>query len=262
VTLLHHRYAPPPGSGAPTLLLIHPMGASLDFWDACLPAWQGRYGILAVDLRCAGASPCAAEPPGLDTHAADLEALRRALSATRLVPVACAVGCMVAASYAARHPAQVAAMVLSNPTPRSTEAAREALVARAAAVRRGGMAAILPAAVERPFAEQPRDARYLAYLGAFAAQHPEAYAQSVLGFATADARADFARTACPALLVPAAHDLLLPPPLAEEVAALMPRGLARIALDLEGAHFLPYQRPTAFAARVTEFLGHLDAEGA
>jgi pimeloyl-ACP methyl ester carboxylesterase len=181
---------------------------------------------------------------------------------TRLVPVACAVGCMVAAAYAARHPAQVVAMVLSNPTPRSTEAAREALLARAAAVRAGGMVAILPAAVERPFEKQPRDARYDAYLATFAAQDAEAYARSVLGFATADARADLRNVACPTLLVPAAHDLLLPPALAEEVAALMRPGLARIALDSEGAHFLPYQRPDAFAARVLDFLAPLTARNA
>jgi 3-oxoadipate enol-lactonase len=262
VSLLHHRYVPPPDGVAPTLLLIHPMGAALQFWDACLPAWQGRYGLLAMDLRCAGASPCATEPPGLVTHAEDIETLRAAVGATRLVPVACAVGCMVAAAYAARHPAAVTAMVLSNPTARSTDAAREALQARAAAVQQGGMAAILPAAVERPFASQPRDARYAAYLAAFAAQNPLAYAQSVLGFATADARLHFARVACPTLLVPAAHDLLLPPPLAEEVAVLMPPGLARIALDAEGAHFLPYQRPAAFAARVVQFLDHLPAQSA
>lgn len=262
MTLLHHRYGSPPDAAAPTLLLIHPMGASLSFWDTCLPAWQPHCGILAVDLRCAGASPCAAEPPGLATHAADLEAVRAACGARRLVPVACAVGCMVAATYAAQHPAHVLGMVLSNPTPRSTEAAREALFARAAAVRQGGMAAILPAAVERPFAEQPRDSRYAAYLAAFAAQDPHAYAQSVLGFATADAHEDFARVACPTLLVPAAHDLLLPPPLADEVAALMRPGLARIALDTQGAHFLPYQRPAAFAAQVLHFVSHLGAEGA
>lgn len=250
---LHHRWVAPPDDAAPTLLLIHPMGASLGFWDACLPHWLGRVGILAPDLRCAGASP-GGTAPGLATHADDLEALRAWRGATRLVPVACAVGCMVAAAFAARQSAQLRAMVLANPTPRSTEAARDALTARAAAVRAGGMAAILPAAVERPFHEQPRGERYDAYLGAFAAQDAAAYAESVLGFATADARDDIARIACPTLLVPAAHDLLLPSPLADEFAALMRPGLARIALDPLGAHFLPYQRPAAFAAAVLDFV--------
>lgn len=253
--MLHHRHHQAPRPGAPTLLLIHPMGASLCFWDACLPAWQAKVGTLAMDLRCAGASPCGDAPPTLDDHVADLEELRGALGLTQLVPVACAVGGMITASYAARYPGHVAAMVLANPTARSAPAARDMLLARAEAVRQGGMAAILPGVVERPFEAQPRDARYDAYLAAFAAQDPVAYAKSLEGFAMADASAALPDVECPTLLVPAAHDLLLPPTLAEEVAALMRPGLARIALDPLGAHFLPYQRPAAFAAAVLKFLG-------
>jgi len=256
VTLLHHRLSGRAPGTAPTLLLIHPMGASLGFWDACLPGWETHFAVLAVDLRAAGASP-RGQAPGLDTHVADLEALRQALGITKLVPIACAVGCMVAAAYAARHPQHVAALVLSNPTPRTAEGAKAVLEARAAAVRQGGMAAILPTAVERSFEAQPRDARYDAYVAAFAAQDADAYAEAVLGFASADARADLPLIRCPTLLVPAAHDLLLPPALADEVLALMQPGLARIALDPDGAHFLPYQRPAAFSARVLHHLAPL-----
>ncbi|SFK60676.1 alpha/beta fold hydrolase [Falsiroseomonas stagni] len=262
MSLLHHRLSGRAVRPAPTLLLIHPMGASLGFWDACLPAWDPHFAVLAIDLRSAGASPRGDTPPGLDQHVADIEALRASLGIERMVPVACAVGCMVAAAYAARHPDHVAALVLSNPTPRTAEAARAMLVARAAALRAHGMAAILPGAVERPFEAQPRDARYDSYLATFAAQDVAAYADAVEGFATADARADLPLVRCPTLLVPAAHDLLLPPALAEEVQALMQPGLARIALDEEGAHFLPYQRPAAFAARVLDFLAPLTQPGA
>jgi 3-oxoadipate enol-lactonase len=259
MTPLNHRLTGRAPDGAPTLLLIHPMGASLAFWDACLPHWEQHFRILAVDLRCAGASP-GGTAPGLDRHVADIEALRAQLGLTRLVPVACAVGCMVAVAYAARHAEHVLAMVLSNPTPRTAEAARAMLEARAALLREKGMAAILPGAVERPFEAQPRDARYDAYLAAFAGQDAATYAEAVLGFATADARADLPRVRCPTLLVPAAHDLLLPPALADEVQALMQPGISRIALDTEGAHFLPYQRPASFAARVLDFLGPLTGQ--
>lgn len=252
--LLHHRLSGRASGTAPVLLLIHPMGAALDFWDACLPAWDAHFTCLAVDLRCAGASPRGGGPPGLDTHVADLESLRAALAIGRVVPVACAVGTMVAAAYAGRHPDRVAALVLANPTPATSDAARTMLRARAASVRAGGMAAILPAAVERPFEAQPRDARYAQYLAAFTVQDAAAYADTVEGFATADARPDLARLHCPTLLVPAAHDLLLPPALADEVLRLMPPGTARIELDREGAHFLPYQRPDEFAERTRAFI--------
>ncbi|MBR0646831.1 alpha/beta fold hydrolase [Plastoroseomonas hellenica] len=249
--LLHHRLH---GDAArpPALLLIHPLGATLDLWNGCLPAWTQRFTCLALDLRSAGASP-PGKAPGLDRHVEDLETLRIALGIDAIVPIGCAMGGMVAAAYAARHPERVSALVISNPTPRSSEAGRAMLTARAEAVRAGGMAAILPAAVERPFEAQPRDARYDRYLDAFAAQDAEAYAEAVLGFASADASADLARVRCPVLLVAGRHDLLLPLEQAEATRALLPPG-ARLEIDEEGAHFLPYQCPEAFAARVLSFL--------
>jgi len=254
-TLLHHRLTGQPVDAGPTLLLIHPLGAALDFWDACLPAWEPHLPCLAVDLRSAGASPPGAQPPGLDRHVEDLEALRAALGLPALLPVGCAMGSMVAAAYTARHPDRVPALVLSNPTPSSGESARAMLEARAKAVRAGGMAAILPEAVERPFSAQPRDARYARYLAGFAAQDAAAYADAVQGFSAADISADLPRIRCPVLLVAGRHDLLLPPVLAEEVQRLLPEGLARLEIDEEGAHFLPYQQPERFTARVLDFLG-------
>ncbi|UFN48410.1 alpha/beta hydrolase [Roseomonas sp. OT10] len=259
--LLHHRVSGRPVGAGPALLLIHPLGASLDFWDACLPAWEPRLPCVAVDLRSAGASPRGEVPPGLDAHVADLEALCEALGLEAVVPVGCAMGGMVAAAHAARHPGRATALVLSNPTARSSDAARAMLTERAATVRAGGMAAILPGAVERPFEAQPRDARFARYLAAFAAQDPAAYADAVLGFAAADAGDDLSRIRCPVLLVPGRYDLLLPPSLAEEVRRLLPSGDVRLEIDEEGAHFLPYQRPARFAARVLDFLDSVQGSG-
>ena len=257
--LLHHRMHGDPSG--PVLLLIHPLGAAHGFWDACLPGWVPHLAYLAVDLRSAGRSPGDGTPPGLDRHVADLEALRAALGIERLIPIGCAVGSMVAAAYAARHAGRVAGLVLSNPTPRTAEAAQAMLLARAAAVRAGGMAAILPGAVERPFEAQPRDARYAQYLAAFATQDAAAYADAVAGYANADASADLPRVRCPVLLLAGRHDLLLPPALAEAVRDLLPPG-AVLEVDEAGAHFLPYQRPEAFARRVMAFLATLPERSA
>ena len=252
--LLHHRLTGcQPGTEA-ALLLIHPLGADLDFWDACLPLWEPHRPCLALDLRSAGASPRATRPPDLDQHVEDLEALRKALGLGAVVPIGCAMGSMVAAAYAARHPDKVPALVMCNPTARSSPASRSMLEARAAAVVAGGMGAILPDAVERPFTAQPRDARYSRYLTAFAAQDAAAYADAVRGFANADATADLRRIGCPVLLLAGRHDLLLPPALAEEVRHLLPAGAAQLEIDEEAAHFLPYQQPARFATRVLDFL--------
>src|SRR3989442_169767 len=65
------------GSGSPTLLLIHGLGANADVWaplEKHLAEWPGRW--LAPDLRGHGRSPHAA-PYGYAGHAADVADMLR-----------------------------------------------------------------------------------------------------------------------------------------------------------------------------------------
>lgn len=241
----------------PALLLIHPLGADMAFWDECLSTWSPGIACVACDLRSAGGSPRAAAPVSIAEHAADLEALRQALGLLAVVPVGCAIGAMVAASYAARHPQRVRALVLSNPALATSPQAAAMLAERAASVRRSGMAAILPGAVDKAFVAQPRDERFDRYLARFAAQDAEAYALSALGILQADASADLAAVRCPALVVAGGHDVLLPPAQARAVHALMPAS-EFVQVDA-AAHFVPYQQPRRFAELVVDFLGRIES---
>lgn len=238
---------------ANTLLLIHPLGADLTFWDDFVRAVDGRATTLAVDLPGAGGNPLPEGPVSLAAQAAALDELRVGLGIARVALVACAVGTMTAGVYAASHPDAAAALVLANPTPASAPSARQMLADRAEAVRAGGMAAVLPGAVERAFLEMPCDARYDRYMNRFAAQGPAAYAWALLAAAEADATAAFARVACPTLLVPGRHDVLLPQERAEAVNALVPH--AQLAVMEDAAHFVPYQQPARFAELVLDFTG-------
>jgi 3-oxoadipate enol-lactonase len=234
------------------LLLIHPLGADLAFWADCIRRWAPEISCVACDLRSAGQSPRSAGPAFIAQHVADLEALRAQLGMQRVVPVGCAIGSMIAAAYAATHADRVPAIVLSNPTLRTSAKAGEMLRARAAAVRAGGMAAILPAAVDTPFLNQPLDERRNRYSQRFASQDPQAYAESILGIVDADVSAEVAALRCPALVVAGAHDTLLPP----EQALRVHEALAdsRFLQFDNAAHFLPYQRPVEFAEQVLQFL--------
>jgi 3-oxoadipate enol-lactonase len=238
--------------GRPSLLLVHPLGADRLFWDACIAAWGPDVPVIACDLRSAGASPRSDGPVTLDRHARDLEELRIELGIHRLVLVGCAIGAMTAARYAALHPQSTAALVMASPTPRTAPAARAMLAQRADLVRRDGMAAILPGAVDKAFEGQPRDHRYHAYYQRFAAQDAQAYAASVQGILDADVSADLAALRCPTLVVAAGHDLLLPPAVAREVHGLV-AGASFAQLDA-AAHFAPYQQAQAFAALASAFL--------
>jgi pimeloyl-ACP methyl ester carboxylesterase len=228
------------------------MGADSTFWDGCRAIWDAHFRTIACDLRGAGGSP---QPKGMLTpasHVGDLEALASHLGLDRFVVVGCAVGAMTAVHYAAAHPERVAALVLSNPGIRTREAACEALTQRAAAVRRDGMEAAVPAIVDGAFAGCPDDAARARFVDRFRAQDPALYAAVIEGMLHADVTADLARIRCPTLLVPGSRDRLLPPEHAEEIKRHLPS--AELTIVEGGAHFIPYQRPVEFAGLVEGFI--------
>jgi pimeloyl-ACP methyl ester carboxylesterase len=234
------------------LLLVHAWGARLEFWDECAAVWEKRFRVVAVDLAGAGGSPMPERPRTRDEDAADLMAVREKLGLARVVPIGCAMGSLMTAGYAAIDAGHVAGLVLCDTAPSLGEASRERTIARAAAVRAGGMQAILPAAVDVAFEAQPRDERYRRYYEMFAANDPEGYASIALGMMGTDNSALLAALTCPTLIVAGGHDLLLPPDLSRQVHALMPG--SEFALIEQAAHFPPAQTPEVFSELVLEFV--------
>jgi 3-oxoadipate enol-lactonase len=240
-------------AGGPTLLLIHPLGGDLHFWDPLLPLLSSRIACLRCDLRSAGQSQRFGGPVTIEDHARDLERLRLHLGLGEVIPVGCAIGAMTAAVYAASQAGHCPALIMSNPTPKTQPEAKQMLGERARLVTQEGMHSILPDAVDKAFQGQPRDSRYTQYLERFARQDPGGYAESILGVLDADITAHLESLRCPTLVVSAALDLLLPPRHAQAVHALVPG--AQWEQIEQAAHFAPLQEPEKFAQLVLDFLG-------
>lgn len=234
------------------LLLVHPLGTDLRFWEECVAQWQSRFYCVAPDLQAAGKSPRPEAPVTIPDHAADLERVRERVGVRSVVPIGCAIGGMIAATYAARYPASTRALVMTNPGLRNSDAAKEMLRKRVETLRSEGVGALLPAAADRSFLNLPHDARYERHVERFAAQDAETFARSVLGFIDADISGELPRIECPALVVTGEHDVLMPSDSAERVRELMPKATVTMMKDV--AHFLPFQAPDRFASMVTEFL--------
>lgn len=237
----------------PALLLIHPLGGDLSFWAPFTAAFGGLRATLAPSLAGADGPPRDGRPATIDRHVDDLALLCDRLGLDRVVPVGCAIGAMTAAAFAARHPERAAALVLTNAARMTIPTARAMLAARADAVESGGMAAVLPGAVDRAFQDQPHDEAYRVFLERFGAQDPSGYAAVVRGILDADVTADLAAIRCPTLVVAGGRDVLLPPERSVEVAALIPG--ARLESFDEAAHFVPYQAPDRLAGLVADWLG-------
>ncbi len=237
--------------GAPTLLLLHPLGGNLRFWDACRDLWAGR-PLVAYDRAGAGRTPLPDRPIRREDSLAEIDALCDTLGLAQIIPVGVAVGAMIAAAYAATRPERVAAVVLSNPATAMSEAGRELTLARVATVRSGGVAALLPAIIDRAFNGLPQGPAYAAYTEVFRENSAEGYAATALAAMELTVAADLPRIACPTLVTVGAHDVLFPPEEARKVAALLPHAQYR---ELPGAaHFPPIQTPQLFADTVAAFI--------
>jgi pimeloyl-ACP methyl ester carboxylesterase len=100
------------------LVLIHGFGNEAHIWDDFAPSVAEYYRVLAIDLRGHGDSDH--DPAGrydYDDHVADFEALVEGLSLERLVLVGHSFGGRVATLYAARHPEQMAGLVIVDSAP-------------------------------------------------------------------------------------------------------------------------------------------------
>jgi pimeloyl-ACP methyl ester carboxylesterase len=107
------RYLPGP-PGAPTVLLLHGWMASADInWLGAFPALNGRYHVLAMDLRGHGRGIRSTEPFTLEDCADDAAALLHTLGIRDAIVAGYSMGGPVALLMARRHRRRVRGLVLA-----------------------------------------------------------------------------------------------------------------------------------------------------
>ncbi len=238
-------------SGAPALLLIHPLGADRRFWEPVAQRLEGDADLVGCDLRSAGRSEVAGRPLSVADHVADLQDLIEDQKLDRFWIAGCAVGAVIGAALAASVGDRLCGAVLSNPTASFSKPAQDVLEERSRIILKHGMAAIADQVIDRAFHGLPPQAG-LAFRGQFMEQSPQGYADLARGICTADVTEDLRRIEAPVLVLASPNDLLLPPERAEEVAALLPNATLRRVEA--GAHFIPYQAPGPFSDLTREFM--------
>lgn len=238
-------------SPGPAMVLVHPWGSRLEFWDECVDRWKAKYRIVRYDLRGAGGSRVPDTRWTVDDHARDL-ALVSAQAGPRPLLVACAIGSLIAARHAATFGSDLAGLVLCDTAPQLDETSRTRTQARIDAIVRDGFQNLIPQVVDAAFHGLPRDARYDRYLAMFAANDPVGYIAIASGMMGTDNRAHLPRIACPTLVMAGQHDRLLPPELAEATHRLIPN--SEFIVVPEAAHFPPFQAPKTFCDLVDDFV--------
>ena len=241
------------GSGGTPVLLLHELGGSSESWRAAIPLLAAERRVIAADLRGAGRSE---KPPGafaLAQAADDLDALLPALKIDRVDVIGAALGSLVGALLAIRHPDRVGRLMMCAVAPDMAGPTRAYLVERAGKVRVTGMRGVADASLANSFPES-RAAERAAYRGIYLGNDPAAYAELSLALARLEITPDdWGAIRAPTLVASGAHDFLWPPPTGRQVAALIPG--ARFAVIEDAGHFPHLQAPHSLARLARDFLG-------
>jgi 3-oxoadipate enol-lactonase len=128
---------------------------------------------------------------------------------------------------------------------------RAYLMERADKVRVVGMRGVAEASLANSFPES-RAAERAVYRGIYLANDPAAYAELSLALARLEITpADWAAIQAPTLVASGAHDFLWPPPVGQQVAALIPG--ARFAAMDDAGHFPHLQAPQSLVRLAKDF---------
>lgn len=246
-------YVEDAGSAGVPVLLLHELGGSSESWRRVIPLLAADRRVIAADMRCAGRSE---KPPGafsVADLADDFAELPAALNLPEPVDViGAALGSLVGALLAIRHPARVRRLMMCAVAPGMEGATRTYLVERAAKVRTVGMRGVAEASLANSF-PRSQPAAWAAYRGIYLGNDPAAYAELSLALAKLEmTAADWGRIRAPALVVSGRRDFLWPPPIGRQVAELVPG--AQFSVIEDAGHFPHLQAPETLAGLARDFL--------
>src|SRR5439155_24470200 len=132
------------GQGAPAILLLHGLGASLGLWDDLAPLLSPRHRVVRFDLRGFGGSAAPETPPySLGLWARDAKTLLDQLEIPRAVVVGHGLGAAVALEMALDFPMSTHGVVAVSPLIQVHPLAAAAVRQQMDAAERQGMAAVV-----------------------------------------------------------------------------------------------------------------------
>ncbi len=244
-------------AGAPVLLFANSLGTDFRIWDPVVAALGGRFRTLRYDMRGHGLTDC---PPvagdrgySIDELAADALALMDAVGVEAAHVCGLSIGGMVAQKLTALAPGRVRSVVLCDTASRI--GTPEMWADRVAAIRAGGLAAVVDGVMQRWFTPEfgrTRPADLAGYRAMLLRTPVDGYVGCCLAIRDADLGADAAAIRCPALVVVGDQDGSTPPDLVEGLARAIPG--ARFEVIAGAGHIPNVERTATLVALLDGFL--------
>lgn len=240
--------------GGPPLILFHSLLSDRASFDRIVPRLAASYRVIVPELPGFGAS--AAVAGGLQAVADRMAAfVREAAAGEDALVLGNGYGGFVALQMAIRHPGIATRLVLADCGAAFSEPGRAAFRHMAAAARGKGLAAITPVAMRRLFAPDYQEAHpdlMREREAAFLRTDVDVFHAACMSLAGLDMRPDLSKVKVPVLVMVGDQDEATPPPMSEELSALLPD--ARLHVLKGCAHVPPLQAPEAFLDAIGAFL--------
>lgn len=239
------------GTGRTPIVLLHELGGSSESWSRVLPLLAPTRRAIAVDLRGAGRSE---KPPNrfeTEDQADDVAVLIAGLGLGPVDVLGAALGSLVGALLAMRHPTLVRHLMMCAVADDMDGRTADYLTQRAALVRQVGMRGVMEASLRNAFPDAHADAR-TAYQPIYLANDPASYAEMSLALTRLRfSDDDWRGIRAPVLVASGAHDFIWPPELGRQVAARIPG--ARFDVLADAGHFPHMHTPEDMVAMAVDF---------
>lgn len=238
---------------APLLALGHALGASLEMWDANLPALTPHFRVLRYDLRGLGGSEATAGDYSMDLLGQDLLALLDALGAQRFDYCGLSMGGLLGQWLALNAGPGLRRVALCATAARIGTV--ESWETRIATVRTTGLGALADTMMQRWFtpafaAAQPDTVAEVRRR--MLATDPQGYISCCRAVSTADFRSALNRVRIPVLVIAGQHDSSTTVADAEALHAAIGHGQLQV---VDAAHLCNIGARAAFDAALLRFLG-------
>jgi 3-oxoadipate enol-lactonase len=238
----------------PPLFLLHSLLSDRASFDAVAPKLSQSFRLIVPELPGFGRSQ--AVSGGLADIADRMaEAMRDAALGEDAVVLGNGYGGFVALQMAIRNPDIATRLILADSGAAFSASGREAFRNMAAAAKANGLAAITDVAMRRLFAPEfqaQNPALMRERREAFLKTDPQVFRAACAQLAELDLRGELAKVKIPVLVVVGERDEATPPPMSQELAALLPD--ARLKIIPGCAHVPQLQSPKLFLEAISDFL--------
>ena len=240
-------------AGQPVLILSHSIGTDHSMWELQVENLLPHFQILRYDTRGHGASETTADEYSIEMLGKDILALADSLEISQFAFCGLSLGGAIGQWVASQAPERVTHLVLANTSPQFVP--RTNWETRIAAVRKGGMSAVVDVAMQRFFSPESltkQNPHVASIRSVFLGTDPIGYVGCCAALRDMNHKDLLGQIKAPTLVISGDRDVATPwsghgERLAQEIPGAK-------ALHLAAAHLSNLERPHSFSTALLEFL--------